>query len=222
MATGGKPAFSGTMLSFTPFFRRSPELAAARAESAPGFNGILSVVRSLDPRLGVVLKDLHDFSQLANAMFDTGETMHPAHLHGLLTSAQYRLLEMEFEGDGGFAELMRLALLAYLSTLFLRVPGIRMSFHFLGRRLKSALISIEPATGQERRLYGWCWVVGAISVLSDPEGEWLQERLSAMVSWFGTMWEEVQRGLRQVAWIDATHGEAGAGVFTGHMMARST
>jgi hypothetical protein len=222
MATGGKPAFSGTMLSFTPFFRRSPELAAARAETAPGFSGIFSVVKSLDPRLSVVLKDLHDFSQLANAMFDTGETMHPEHLHGLLTSAQYRLLEMELGEDGGFAELMRLALLAYLSTLFLRVPGIRMSFHFLGRRLKSALMGIEPVTGLERRLYGWCLVVGAISVLPDPEGEWSHERLLAMVSWFGITWEEVQRGLRQVAWIDATHGEAGAEVLAGHMMTRST
>lgn len=213
MATGAKPAFAGTMRSYTPFFRRLPELAAAYADSAPGFSAVYSAVHALDPRLAAVLQDLHDFSQMANAMPQTGETIHPKYLNDLMTSTQYRLLEMDVGAGGGSAELMRLSLLAYLATLFLRVPKVKTPFAFLGERLRWALMSAEPATEMEHRLYGWCLVVGAMSVLPESAEAWVQSRLpAAVVPALGKTWPEVQRGLRQVAWIDETHGEAGAGV----------
>lgn len=217
--TGEKPIFAPADISFAASFAAASELSTVRPEPAPGFELVLSTVERLDLRLGNILQDLHGLSQLANALSGTGQTMRARSLQQLLTSLQYRLLGFECGEDVGLAELVRLSLLAYLSTLFLSVPGLRLPFGFLGRRMEAALKAFTPVSKTEHHLYAWCLVVGAISMLRDPREDWIRQRLAALVvPCLGSTRAEAQGRLREVAWIDVTHGTTGFEVVSEYFM----
>jgi hypothetical protein len=172
------------------------------------------VVRTLERRLYAILKDVQDLSQLLNDSHDSGHKIREMSLEDLITYIQSRLRMLEFEDNDIFPELLRLSLLAFLTTIFWGFPGVKFEYPRLANQLRQACMSFTPSTPGESYLFAWALMVGATSVFRGPDQTWLLQRLRPLIrDSLGRTWFEVKNNLRQVMWIDSIHDGPGIEVF---------
>jgi hypothetical protein len=210
ISSGAQPAFGKTITSFEACLRDFPELAAIQPGDKAGCTKFRHMVMSLDVRLGNALQDLQEFSQLANMLFQSGEKVQSRASHKLLESVQYRLLHLHYGQGHKLAEVLRLTLLAYMTTLFSRFPGTNMRYSFLADRLRTLLRSFYPASPEERHVYAWSLVVVAMTVFNHSREAWLEEAFLALIRpSLGSTWAEARQRLKEFLWIDALHDKTG-------------
>lgn len=131
-----------------------------------------------------------------------------------MTSIQSRLLTLEFNDNNILSDLLRLALLGFLTTVFWSFPGVRFEYPHLANQLRQACLAFTPTTPGESYLFAWALMVGATSVLHEPDQTWLLQKLRPLIrDNLGRTWFEVQNNLRQVTWIDSIHDSRGIEVF---------
>ncbi|KAH8743811.1 hypothetical protein F5883DRAFT_591770 [Diaporthe sp. PMI_573] len=165
-------------------------------------------------RLYAILKDVQDLSQLINDSHDSGHKIREMSLEDLITYIQSRLLMLEFEDNDIFPELLRLSLLAFLTTIFWGFPGVKFEYPRLANQLRQACMAFTPSTAGESYLFAWALMVGATSVFRGPDQTWLLQRLRPLIrDSLGRTWFEVKNNLRQVMWIDSIHDGPGIEVF---------
>ncbi|KAH7146898.1 hypothetical protein B0J13DRAFT_500784 [Dactylonectria estremocensis] len=210
ICTGANLAFHQDAASFDSAFDSSSELARLKPSDASCFSRSRSVVRTLERRLYAILKDVQDLSQLINDSHDSGHKIREMSLEDLITYIQSRLLMPEFEDNDIFPELLRLSLLAFLTTIFWGFPGVKFEYPRLANQLRQACIAFTPSTAGESYLFAWALMVGATSVFRGPDQTWLLQRLRPLIrDSLGRTWFEVKNNLRQVMWIDSIHDGPG-------------
>jgi hypothetical protein len=172
------------------------------------------VVQALGRRLYGIFKDVQGLSQLINDSHNSGQKIQEMSLEELMTSIQSRLLLLEFNDNNVLPELLRLSLLAFLTTVFWSFPGVKFEYPYLANQLRQACLAFTPTTAGESYLFAWALMVGATSVFHDPDQTWLPQRLRPLIrDNLGRTWFEVQNNLRRVMWIDSIHGGPGIEVF---------
>ncbi|KAJ5999916.1 hypothetical protein N7481_000325 [Penicillium waksmanii] len=214
ICTGANLTFHQDAASFDSAFDSSSELARLKPSDASCFSRSRSVVRTLERRLYAVLKDVQDLSQLINDSHDSGHKIREMSLEDLITYIQSRLLMLEFEDNDIFPELLRLSLLAFLTTTFWGFPGVKFEYPRLANQLRQACMTFTPSTAGESYLFAWAMMVGATSVSRGTDQTWLLQRLRPLIrDSLGRTWFEVKNNLRQAMWIDSIHDGPGIEVF---------
>ncbi|GKT49709.1 uncharacterized protein ColSpa_09890 [Colletotrichum spaethianum] len=216
LCTGEKPHYYRDTISWETAF------ASILGDSPAGFERdrepcqIRRLLNSTDRRVGNIFQDLHDFSQLANFLVQTGHKIDPNMFQDLMTSIQYRLLYLEPTTQDKVTEMLRLGMTSYITTLFLKVQGTKIPLSFLTGQLRSACQNIEvsefPST-TARHIFAWTLVVGAISVLEEYDDVWLLPKLASLRESLGPTWPEAKAKLEQVMWMEFIHSPGGVKVF---------
>ncbi|KAH7230166.1 uncharacterized protein BKA55DRAFT_626160 [Fusarium redolens] len=214
ICTGANPVFHQDNTSFESAFDSSPELTRLKPSDASCFSRSRCVVQALGRRLYSIFKDVQGLSQLINDSHNSGQKIREMSLEELMTSIQSRLLLLEFNDNNVLPELLRLSLLAFLTTVFWSFPGVKFEYPHLANQLRQACLAFTPTTAGESYLFAWALMVGATSVFHDPDQTWLPQRLRPLIrDNLGRTWFEVQNNLRRVMWIDSIHGGPGIEVF---------
>ncbi|KAJ4123204.1 hypothetical protein NW768_009733 [Fusarium equiseti] len=153
---------------FDSAFDSSSELAQLKPLDASCFSGSRSVVRTLKKRLYAIFKDVQDLSQLLNDSHDSGHRIREISLEDLITFIQSRLLMLEFEDNDIFSELLRLSLVAFLTTIFWGFPGVKFEYPHLANQLRQACMAFTPSTPGESYIFAWA-MMHSINLYTYPE-----------------------------------------------------
>lgn len=172
------------------------------------------MVQAFGRRLYNIWKDVQDLSQLINDSHNSGQKVPELSLEELMTSIQSRLLMLKFNDDNMFAELLRMSLLAFLTTVFWSFPGVKFKYPHLANQLRQVFLAFTPTTTGESYLFAWALMVGATSLFHDPDQTWLLQKLRPLIrDNLGRTWFDVQSNLRRIMWIDSIHDIPGKEVF---------
>lgn len=218
MCTGYKPAYSQDTSSFGSAVCESVELITVRSADISSFSYSRTLLRTLDRGLYNIVKDIQGLSQVINGSNNSGQKISEMTLEELLTSVQSRLLMLDFSVGNVLAEILRLSLHAYLTTIFWSFPGIKFNYPHLATQFRQACLAFSPTTAGDNFLFAWALMVGAISVFHGHDQDWLLERLYPLIgNSLGTMWLEVKLSLSQVMWIGSIHDGPGVEVFSQYL-----
>jgi hypothetical protein len=172
------------------------------------------VVQALGRRLYGIWKDAQDLSQLINDSHKSCQKIPELSLEELMTSIQSRLLMLEFNNDNMFSELLRMSLLAFLTTVFWSFPGVRFNYPYLANQLRQSYLAFTPTTTEESYIFAWALMVGATSLFHAPDQTWILQKLRPLIrDNLGRTWFDVQNNLRRIMWIDSIHDVPGREVF---------
>ncbi|OKL62671.1 hypothetical protein UA08_01177 [Talaromyces atroroseus] len=178
---------------------------------------------TLDRRLANTGTDLRRFCDSANMAFITSSKIDGPLFQETLISVQYRLITLKFnengdEKEGSLNEAFRLALLAFSTTVFLQLRGIKIRFSLLSAQLKDALLS-QVVWADLRKMETvslWVLFVAAIVAVTDEDDVWLvslmNERLRGTESFIS--WHKVRSILKDFMWIGEIHDEDGKAVYS--------
>jgi hypothetical protein len=129
---------------------------------------------------------------------------------GILSSLQTRLMHLEHSLPQPIEQLVRLSLLALLTTTF-KVPGRKIPYFWLAQRLETAFaevcsgpVAVDPVLQQ------WVVVVAAISICESADG-W--PRGAWETSATERNWNAMKTSLLGVVWIECIHDQLGEGIF---------
>ncbi|GAD92297.1 hypothetical protein PVAR5_0887 [Paecilomyces variotii No. 5] len=164
-----------------------------------------------DIRLVNVWLDLHELTTAINLSHQTKCKLSAGLFQEALISVQYRLQNLIYNIDDA-QEIMRVAMLAISTTLFIDTRDISTKYRLLSEKLRVALQSLEQnANGKWLQLTLWLIFIGKLLVLDGPEdGLWLGEKLlSTIRSLEVTSWAEVRHILKGFLWIDGIYDKAG-------------
>jgi hypothetical protein len=150
-----------------------------------------------------------DFQRVANGI-NFNVRSHARHnaecFQGVLSSLQTRLMHLEHSLHQPVEQLVRLSLLALLTTTF-KVPGRKIPYFWLAQRLEttfaevcSGLAVVDPVLQQ------WIVVVAAISICESvygwPRGVWGNRAMEKD-------WGAMKTSLLGVVWIECIHDKLG-------------
>ncbi|KAK1523782.1 uncharacterized protein CCOS01_08869 [Colletotrichum costaricense] len=216
LCTGEKPLYFRDTFSWEPAFSPILGKVPVGSEVCPGSSSIRLLLDAADSRLGNIFQDLHDFSRLATALYHTNRKIDPNLFQEFMTCVQYRLLYSETTAHNALAELGRLGMISYITTLFLQVQGAKFQFTSLTTKLRSACKNLEISASTcaaTKLLLAWSLVIGAISVFEEQDDRWLLPKLANLRDSLGPTWPEAKAKLEDVIWTENVHDSAGIKVF---------
>lgn len=150
--------------------------------------------------------DLREFSRVANLACQTGGTLDPSMVNEAMVSTMYRLLHLPFPKPT-INHTIRLGLLAFAASIFLKSQTFSRSHQRLAARLRISLFRLEKASftlPHEIKL--WLVMVLAFISLPLPEGLWLLKTIDELVQETNiARWLDARAMLKSVMWIDSLH-----------------
>ncbi|RDW89759.1 hypothetical protein BP6252_01791 [Coleophoma cylindrospora] len=164
------------------------------------------ILNNLDTRLSHVWDDLSEFVRAANVITQGKLNMDNELYQEVMVSIHYRLVNLRFD-VGTVNETIRLALLAFSSTIFLQWRGLKTRYKYLAQHFKTALSPLNHKTGVvPEKLTLWLYIIGAISIFDEHEQTWLQPLLTEVLQIMNmTSWNEVRLSLKSVLWVNVLH-----------------
>ncbi|KAF2096424.1 hypothetical protein NA57DRAFT_42123, partial [Rhizodiscina lignyota] len=163
-------------------------------------------LESLDTRLCLVWEGLSEFVRAANIATQCNFTIDGELYQEVMLSIHYRLIDLHFDSCN-VNETIRLALLAFSSTLFLQWRGIKTRYEHLAQSLKSALSLLRHTTWAIPIHFSlWLYTIGAVSVFNEDEQAWFQPDLTEVLRAMRLKhWDEVRSSLKSILWVSALH-----------------
>lgn len=197
LSSGHKPFFLQPSLPWTPIVPVSATLP--RTKLLPP---------TWDPRLLATYQDFLHLGLSINSHFSTRQRIPLASFQTLLSSIQSRLISLHGCLVDPHAELMRLALLAYLTTTF-KVPGRKIPYTWIGAQIKSAYRAVGASVvGGDDVFKLWILMVVAIAV-TDVDEAWLVGAWRERSGGVEEQWVDVKAELMRVMWVDCMHDKHG-------------
>ncbi|WQF87748.1 Putative fungal transcription factor [Colletotrichum destructivum] len=217
--TGAEPVFCEGTPSYDSAFDHLPELIQLKPLDATCVSRSRALVRTLDRRLYNAFKDVQCLSRLINDSYNSGHKIPEMALEGLLTSVQARLLSLQFDNRGNnTAELLRLSLVAYLTTVFWSLPGLKFDYPHLAAQFRKVCLGFSPTATGEGECFAWALTVGAISLFNGRDRDWLLQILHPLIrDHLGTTWAEVRKSLGHIMWIGSIHDDLASEVFRSYL-----
>lgn len=173
---------------------------------------IHAFINTLDARLTNCWRDLHAFSCLSNLVYQTTRKMSPETYNEMMISILYRLTHLSFEADA-LHETIRLALLAYCTTLFLTRQYLDRPYQHLVELSRAALSELRqsqsislPASINLWLAFTYHVVAFGQDIHNDEEEGWLDKAISSANI---ERWSQAHQILRAVMWVDFVHGATG-------------
>ncbi|KAK1979064.1 hypothetical protein LZ30DRAFT_751698 [Colletotrichum cereale] len=216
LCTGEKPLYYRDNISWESVFTSILGDQPAGFEQDQRLSSVRLFVDATDHRMGNVFQDLHDFSRLANFLVKTGRKIDPNVFQKLMISIQYRLLYLEPAEQNSVSEMFRLGMISFITTLFLKVQGAKITLTCFAGQLRSACQNLhvsEFSTATVRLMFAWTLVIGAISVFDECDDLWLLPKLASLRDSLGPTWPEAKASLEEVMWMDLVHSPNGIKVF---------
>ena len=204
---GGEPRFLASPVTWDAFFigpfPTTDNLITQSSSKEP-----------LDSRFLTAFRDLQYLSALVNAHHEKNTRLRADMFQPAFSSIQARLLRLKDMLSDRPSECICLGALAFLSTTF-QLPGRRLPYTYLARRLRSCYEAIEGSIPELEDLSLWLLIVCGISVF-DVDKSWVRASWKAIVQ-PSLSWEEARRCLQSVMWIGCLHDELGKEAFTALM-----
>lgn len=165
---------------------------------------VQSIDGLVDARLGIVYEDLQRLTFGLNESAQKHERWNVGAFQNVITCIQSQLLRLEDNLKDSPSECLRLAMLAFLTTLF-KIPGRNTPYTYLAKRLRSLYPTVFEGTlsNGASSLHFWFIMVGTITVV-DPDEEWLVQMFTAVHA-SPLSWEEAKKRLLSVMWIECIH-----------------
>lgn len=154
---------------------------------------------------------------MSNLAYQTTGKLSPDTYNETMISILYRLAHLSLE-KGTLQEAVRIALLAYTSTLFMIRPLMQKPYEHLFTLLNTSLLRVYQSASSTRLpppLLLWLIMVfHMINRELQHAGEWSHTWLqNAIAATQLSTWPEIQHMLKSVMWVDFVHDEAGKEVF---------
>ncbi|XXG98039.1 hypothetical protein Hte_004356 [Hypoxylon texense] len=158
---------------------------------------------SLDIRLRLVWDDLSEFTRAANIATQCKLAIDGELYQEVMISIHYRLVNLRFDA-GSVSDLIRLALLAFASSIFLQWCDVKTRYENLSESLRDALsILSRDSSAMPTQLVLWLYIIGRVSVLGEAEQVWFRPALAGVLrSMKLKSWNEVKLVLSYVLWVD--------------------
>ncbi|CAO2650219.1 Nn.00g015110.m01.CDS01 [Neocucurbitaria sp. VM-36] len=195
LSSGKKPFFLHPVVFWEPSFPRPPSDTS-----------LYHPPESWDFRLVNLFRDFQYITVTINDNVDKHARYNAACFQDVLSSLQSRLMHLEHLLHDPIEGLVRLTLLAFLTTTF-KVPGRKIPYTWVAKKLeKTYTDAIDSINRREKSFRLWILMVVAISVNGSNKG-WLQKawRADAMT----VTWAETKEHLIKVMWIECIHDKPG-------------
>jgi hypothetical protein len=228
ISTGSRPVFFNEDISWRPYFggrSHDEKQTSQHAEVRPTLPYPGAIV---DARLHHIWADTRECCDIFNLAFLTRRKLEPRLFQEIIISVQYRLLHLQYLDDFSFEnrvdsqnrlhEVLRCSVLAFTTTIFMKIINMEVRYHLLGLQLKAALSALDkPVDSREWELRVWICFVASITLFRGREHEWLAVALTQSLGALElTSWLEVKAALKRHLWIDMIHDAEGLGVFKGY------
>ncbi|USP79200.1 uncharacterized protein yc1106_06474 [Curvularia clavata] len=158
-----------------------------------------------DSRIVNVFKDFQKLSLLIGRNRLKFVINDPAICHGDLNSLQTRLLCLADIVTKPIEELVRLTMLAMLTSTF-KLPGRDIPYDWVAERLRSTYITVRSEIRHDKSLLLWVVLTASITVARAHE-PWIRDGWKAAAA--GLTWKKVEAQLLKVMWIEIVHSKPG-------------
>ncbi|KAK3304925.1 uncharacterized protein B0T15DRAFT_576249 [Chaetomium strumarium] len=158
---------------------------------------------------GHVSRDMRTFIAIANLLINNNNgndnKFHPEVVLEIITSIQYRLLQLEYSFTSHpFEEAIRTDLLAFIASIFLNRPGLKSNYYeFLHGRLRVSIDALDALSVSTRPVLRdlklWLLLIGSIATTIDIYQPWLADSVGGLVDIDG-MEEDWPREVFNTAW----------------------
>jgi hypothetical protein len=198
---GCKPVFFDKHISWNPYLT-SQGLVRGK-KKPPGTNHDMEAfLKTLDPRLSNVWKDLEEFVKLSNIASQTGRKLQPNIFSEVMVSILYRLLALSVESVSENA--FRLGMMAFAASIFFRWRDMKQRQVYLDDTFKDALLELKKASIQPPdSILLWLLVIWRTNSGQDCNDKvfegWILEVMGELAT---CSWSEMHRVLKSVLWID--------------------
>jgi hypothetical protein len=167
---------------------------------------------SYDSRLLNVWVDLREIAKAANLSSQSKRLLSPSFFQEALISVQYRLQNLAYESPDE-REILRLAMLAFSSTIFFDCSTPLHNYENLALQLRAALELLgHNFDGKWMRFTVWLIFVMRPLVPDGSRGHsWLLTQLANVSRSLGIKyWAEVKQILKSFLWVDMLESDFGA------------
>jgi hypothetical protein len=208
---GCKPIFFQDGLSWDPYIATRGLIRRRRLVVV---DQVSKFIQTLDERVANVMKDLHEFSLIANVAYQTERKIDPSTFNEIMVSIMYRLLHLTFEIEP-VNEVIRVGMITFATTIFLQwnISSQRYEYMvnlFRGALLKARASAIDlPPPIQLWLLFTWGLFTG-----TKFDGDWYTSWLCEVIELVQVRtWDEARKVLKSVVWIDFLHDPHGKRIF---------
>jgi len=170
---------------------------------------------TLDERLATIQKDLHEFSLISNLAYQTKRNIDPDMFNEMMVSILYRLLYLEFQVNSS-SEMIRIAMVAFASSIYLRRYVARQQNNFLANSFRDALVKMQSSEARyPPAIELWLLFMFALYAgVGSRKIDWLSSRLEQTIQLLDIRtWDDAKRVLKSVMWIDFLHDPSGRAFF---------
>lgn len=204
LSIGSEPLFFSEELSWNSYL--SPQVPKNNETADESSSNLFKFLGSLDARLCLVWNDLKVYSQSANMAARCSLDMDTALCQEIMVSAHYRLIHLRFE-PGTIDETIRLALLAFASSVFLQGGGVWIRHEHLYRQLIESFSLTKVRRGDlPPQVMLWLYVFCVAFDGQEPGHSWLRSGLAELLQTQElNTWSEARVWLKSVIWADTLH-----------------
>ncbi|KAF3937522.1 hypothetical protein ABW19_dt0208379 [Dactylella cylindrospora] len=208
LQSGARPRFYRDKFPYT-IARSMPNWAASSQEVLE----VLARSNIETPDVQGVFQDL-----VCASFFLNGEDSHTKidafSFQEILISIFYRLLHCYPLGErmpaNDAEEACYLALLASLSTMFVRFEHSKISYQLLTDKLRVAILGLAGSTSTDASTLLWLLFVGRVSVFSLSDDTWLLPQIKKCLFALNVnSWQETRAQLTKFPWIRYFHDKSG-------------
>lgn len=171
-----------------------------------------------DYRILNVFKDFQNLTLMINRNRLKFVINNPEVCRPDLTSLQTRLICLADVVTQPIEELVRLAMLAMLTTTF-QLPGRRIPYAWVVEQLRTMCITAGSEIRQDKSLLLWVLLTASITVARTHD-TWIRDALKTAVA--GLEWKDVQAHVSRVMWIGLVHDKPGQKAYERLSQAKSS
>ncbi|KAG5803039.1 hypothetical protein H9Q74_012221 [Fusarium xylarioides] len=163
---------------------------------------MVAFLKTLDPRLSNVWRDLEEFAKLSNIASQTGRKLQPNIFSEAMVSILYRLLALSPASASENA--FRLGMMTFAASVFFRWRDMKQRQAYLDETLRDALMELKKTSVQPpSTVLLWILVIWRTNSAQDGCDEAIEKWFLEVMCGLGICsWSELYSVLKSVLWID--------------------
>lgn len=167
---------------------------------------MVAFLKTLDPRLSHVWRDLEEFAKLSNIASQTGRKLKPNIFSEAMVSILYRLLALSPESASENA--FRLGMMTFAASIFFRWRDMKQRQAYLDESFRDALRELQKALIQPpTTVILWLLVIWRTNSVQGEYDETIEEWFLEVMGDLGiNSCPELHRVLKSVLWVDCLFG----------------
>ncbi|KAF5578591.1 hypothetical protein FPANT_9930 [Fusarium pseudoanthophilum] len=198
---GCKPVFFNKDISWNPYLS-SQNLLRHKKKHPDANHDMKSFLKTLDPRLSNVWRDLEEFAKLSNIASQTGRKLQPNIFSEVMVSILYRLLALSPESPSENA--FRLGMMTFAASIFFRWRDMKQRQAYLDESFRDALRELKKAATQPpTAVLLWLLVIWRTNSVQSGTDQAIEEWFLGVVDSLRIFsWPKLHNVLKSVLWID--------------------